>query len=277
MRDYSDWIGRTYSRSEPISERLITQYRATLAGALGPGHVPPGLHWCLVPDVVTPDQMGRDCHPRTGIFLPALPLPRRMWAGGELRFHAPFAPGDLVTRETTIADVSFKQGRSGKLGFVTQRHVYGVDGAERLTERQDIVYREDPSPEQARMPERAEDWPDAVAWHLKTDSTLLFRFSALTFNGHRIHYDYPYATGVEGYEGLVVHGPMQAVWMINLAAHVIGHLPARFTYRGLTPLICDLPVLVEARETGGGLDLRVRRKGDGVATMVGRVEQDILT
>lgn len=267
MTDYSDWIGYGYSRSEPISERLITQYRATLDSTLAEAEVPVGIYWCLVPDVVTPDKLGRDCHPRTGLFLPALPLPRRMWAGGEVTFHGSFAPGDLVTRETVIEDVRFKEGRSGKLGFVTQRHVYSVDGTARVSERQDIVYREDPKPGQAVVPQPAEDWPDATAWRVTPDTTLLFRFSALTFNGHRIHYDHPYATGVEGYDGLVVHGPMQAIWMKNLATHLLGHLPGRFTYRGLAPLICDLPVVVEAREADEGLELRVRREGDGVVTM----------
>ena len=267
MSDYSDWIGWGYARSEPMSERLITQYRATLDGYLARAEVPVGLHWCLMPDAVAPDKLGRDCHPKTGLFLPALPLPRRMWAGGALEFHAPFAPGDLVTRETVIEDVAFKEGRSGKLGFVTQRHTYNVSGEARISERQDIVYREDPKPGEARAPERAEDWPGATAWHITPDPTLLFRFSALTFNGHRIHYDYPYATEVEGYEGLVVHGPMQAVWMMNLATHLTGHLPARFTYRGLSPLICSVPVAIEAREDEDGLSLRVRRETDGVATM----------
>jgi 3-methylfumaryl-CoA hydratase len=190
-----------------------------------------------------------------------------MWAGGELTFHAPFAPGDLVTRETVIEDVAFKEGRSGKLGFVTQRHTYTVSDDMRISERQDIVYREDPKPGEARAPQRAEDWPDATAWQITPDTALLFRFSALTFNGHRIHYDHPYATGVEGYEGLVVHGPMQAVWMMNLATHLMGHLPARFSYRGLSPLICGASVAVEARVSDEGLSLRVRRETDGVATM----------
>ncbi|WP_104018698.1 FAS1-like dehydratase domain-containing protein [Roseovarius nitratireducens] len=270
MDDYSDWIGWGYTRSEPVSERLIAQYRATLAGYLAEAEVPVGLHWCLVPDAVEPDKLGRDCHPKTGLFLPALPLPRRMWAGGELEFHAPFQAEDVVTRETVIEDVAFKQGRSGPLGFVTQRHVYSVEGAPRITERQDIVYREDPKPGQARVPAPAEDWPGSETWHLTPDPTLLFRFSALTFNGHRIHYDHPYATQVEGYEGLVVHGPMQAVWMMNLAVHVANRTVRRFSYRGLSPLICGAAVAIEARETAGGLDLRVRRAADGVATMEAR-------
>ena len=272
MNDYSDWIGWGYTRSEPITDRLTAQFRATLAGYLARADVPVGLHWCLVPDVVEPDRLGRDCHPQTGIFLPALPLPRRMWAGGEVEFHVPFQADDLVTRETVIADVAFKEGRSGRLGFVTQRHTYNVAGEPRLTERQDIVYREDPKPGQARTPDRAEDWPGTTAWHLTPDPTLLFRFSALTFNGHRIHYDHPYATEVEGYEGLVVHGPLQAVWMLNLAVHAANRPVRRFAYRGLSPLICGAPVSIEARDAGGGLELRVRRATDGVATMAARAD-----
>src|SRR6056297_81591 len=272
MNDYSDWIGWGYTRSEPITDRLTAQFRATLAGYLARADVPVGLHWCLVPDVVEPDRLGRDCHPQTGIFLPALPLPRRLWAGGEVEFHVPFQADDLVTRETVIADVAFKEGRSGRLGFVTQRHTYNVAGEPRLTERQDIVYREDPKPGQARTPDRAEDWPGTTAWHLTPDPTLLFRFSALTFNGHRIHYDHPYATQVEGYAGLVVHGPMQAVWMMNLAVQAAKRTVRRVSYRGLSPLICGSEVAIEAREAGGGLDLRVRRVADGVATMEGRAD-----
>ena len=272
MGDYDDWIGWGYDRSEPVTERLIAQFRATLAGTLAAAEVPAGLHWCLAPDVVAPRHLGRDSHPKPGMVLPALPLPRRMWAGGALCFHAPLAPGDMVTRHTVIDDVTFKQGRSGRLGFVTQRHVYSVDGAARITERQDIVYREDPGPGPARAPDRAAEWPGAQAWHVTPDPTLLFRFSALIFNGHRIHYDHPYATQVEGYAGLVVHGPLQAVWMLNLAAHLMGHLPARFSYRGLDPLICNVPVAIEATEAADGLDLRVRRETDGVTTMAARAE-----
>ncbi|MDZ7710749.1 MAG: hypothetical protein U5K36_12335 [Roseovarius sp.] len=146
------------------------------------------------------------------------------------------------------------------------------NGTARLSERQDIVYREDPKPGQTRVPDRAEEWPGAQAWHVTPDPTLLFRFSALTFNGHRIHYDHPYATQVEGYEGLVVHGPMQAVWMMNLAVQSANRTVRRFSYRGRTPLICGTPVAIEAREAGGGLDLRVRRESDGVATMEARAE-----
>ena len=267
MTDPSDWTGRQFHREEAISSRMIAQFRATFPGLIGPGAVPPGFHWTLVPDLAEPSALGRDGHPRTGIFLPALPLPRRMWAGGEVSFLSDFKPEDHVTRDSTIGDIAFKQGGSGRLGFVTVWHDYSAGGVARLRERQDIVYREDPDPAApAPAPRAAEPWPDAQVWTVTPDPVLLFRYSALTFNGHRIHYDHPYATAVEGYAGLVVHGPMQAVWMLNLAAHRLGRLPARFGYRGLAPLICGEAVRIEARETAEGMALRVLNAA-GMATM----------
>ena len=264
--DYSDWIGRKTSRSEVISDRLLTHFRATLAGTLGPGAVPPGLHWALVPDVAEPADLGRDGHPRTGIFVPALPLPRRMWAGGEMAFDGELRPGDVVTRDSTIGDITFKTGASGPLGFVTVNHLWKVGGQTRITERQDLVYREDSKPGPAPTPAATEDWQTDAVWSITPDPVLLFRYSALTFIGHRIHYDLPYAMGVEGYGGLVVHGPLQALWMLNLAATMLGRMPATFRYRGLTPLICGVPVRIEARQQGENIALRVRRP-DGVVTM----------
>lgn len=267
-----DWIGRKSTREEQITPRALAEYRSTFAGLLGPGRVPPGFHWMLVPDLAPPDDLGRDGHPRTGLFLPQLPLPRRMWAGGTLAFSGDLAEGDLVRRDTTIADVKLKSGRTGPLGFVTVRHDWRVGGSLRIAEQQDIVYREDALPgAPAPNPPPAEAWAGAETWHPVTSPTLLFRFSAMTFNGHRIHYDLPYATGVEGYAGLVVHGPMQAVWMLNLAASLLGRLPRRFAYRGLAPLICGQDLAVEARPLSDGYDLRVLTRA-GIATMSGRAE-----
>lgn len=270
MNDYSDWIGRSTVREDTVTPRLLAEYRATLDGALASLETPLGLEFCLAPDICAPSLLGRDGHPRLGQFLPHLPLPRRMWAGGQIDRTGRLAPGDVVTRTSTIEDVTFKTGRSGRLGFVTLRHLYAVAGQTRINERQDIVYRADPAPDAPapKLPQ-AEPWSDAAAWDITTDSTLLFRYSALTFNGHRIHYDAPYAREVEGYAGLVVHGPLQAIWMQNLAASLLGAAPTRFDYRGLAPLICGEPVRVEARSTANGADLRVRRISDNAVTMQG--------
>lgn len=259
--DYQDWIGRTTERQEQITPRLIAQFAATLDGLIVDRQVPLGLFWALVPDMLPKDRLGRDGHPRTGIFLPALPLPRRMWAGGELLLHDDLQPGDQVTRTSTIQKIARKQGVTGPLGFVTLRNRYIVGDKLAIEERQDIVYREDPKPgtsvaTAAAPPDLGEP---RAALELTSDPTLLFRYSALTFNGHRVHYDERYATEVEGYEGLVVHGPLQAILMLNLAARLFGRTPARFSYRGVSPLICGKPVRVEAFDTQDrGLSLRVR-------------------
>lgn len=190
--------------------------------------------------------------------------------GGQITRLAPLAEGNEVTRVSTIEDVSFKTGRSGQLGFVTLRHLYQTQGQTRIDERQDIVYREDPAPgaPAPKLPE-AEAWPNATGWDVTTTLTLLFRYSALTFNGHRIHYDAPYAREVEGHDGLVVHGPMQAIWMQNLAATLMGGAPESFDYRGTAPLICGQPVRVEAAPREPGPALRVRRETDNAMTMQG--------
>lgn len=266
MTDHAAWIGRRTERSEEITERLVANCRAVLGDLAGPLPLPLGLQWCLMPEVASPADLGRDGHPRLGLVLPDLGLPRRMWAGGELQFAAPLVPGDTVTRTSTLTDIAFKTGGSGRLGFVTQTHDWLVDGAVRITERQDVVYREDPTPGAVAVATPAEPWAADRIWTITPDPVLLFRYSALTFNAHRIHYDYPYATGVEGYAGLVVHGPLQAVWMMNLAADLLGRAPARFRYRGLSPLICGGAVVIEARTTGADIDLRVRNAA-GVVTM----------
>ena len=264
----TDWAGRQVTAQEAISDRQLGHFRAVLAGTLAPLAVPPGLHWSLMPDVGLPDQLGRDGHARQGIFVPELGLPRRMWAGGELRFVGPdLTPGDLVTRDSTFDAPTYKTGSSGALAFLAVHHRILSGGTLRIEERQDIVYREDVKPgAPARIPTPGDDWPDATAWPITPGPVLLFRYSALTFNAHRIHYDLPYATGVESYAGLVVHGPLQATWMLNLATKILGHLPRVFAYRGLSPLICGTPVRVEARQAETGLDLRVRRD-DAVVTM----------
>lgn len=268
---YRDWIGRRIRREDVLSPRLIGQFRATLADDLAPSDVPLGLFWALCPDALPPADLGRDGHPRPGLILPRLPLPRRMWAGGEVQTHGALREGDLVQRDSTVEAIRFKTGSTGPLGFVSVRHDYAVAGEVRVSERQDLVYRNDPAPGDVAptYPPATDLGPALATISLRPDPVLLFRYSALTFNGHRIHYDRSYATGVEGYDDLVVHGPLQATLMLNLAAKVLGACPSRFTYRGVSPLTCGLPIHVEAHAAeGGGLALRVRRDG-GPVTMIG--------
>ncbi len=267
--DWQGWIGRETRAIDMVSADLAHRFAATFAGQVADMPIPPCLFWCLCPPVFTPDQLGRDGHPAPGQILPKLPLPRRMWAGGEIRFHGDLAIGDRVMRTSTIERIEEKSGSTGQLWFVAVRHRYAVDSEERIDERHDIVYRADPEKgAPARTPPFAERLDDLLAeLRPETSSTLLFRYSALTFNGHRIHYDHPYATEIEGYDGLVVHGPMQATWMANLAARHLGRTPSRMRYRGLSPLICGEPVVVELAEAGQGhYSARVRIDG-GPATM----------
>ncbi len=269
--DYADWIGRSFAREDAVTPRLIEGARAALGPWLAEAEVPTGLFWMLAPDAVAADALGPDGHVRTGRFLPALPLPRRMWAGGELRLSDDLRPGDRVVRTSVIGKVTGKTGASGPLGFVTLENRYETaEGRPILEERQDIVYRGAavPGAPAPALPPAPDLGAPVMAFTLTPDPVLLFRFSALTFNGHRIHYDFPYATGEEGYAGLVVHGPMQALLMLNLAQRAMGRRPARFSYRGVSPLIAGQEIAVEAHPgREGALDLRVRVAGGAVTMM----------
>ncbi|MBP2839282.1 MaoC family dehydratase N-terminal domain-containing protein [Pseudomonas sp. PNP] len=238
------WLGRKEVCEAVITPQMLDAYRATLSPHLWEenGIAPPGLHWCLAPTTISAymDELGEDGHPRRGGFLPPVLLPRRMWAGGEVQTLAPLPIGEAVRRESTITDIRFKDGRSGKLCFVTVEHELSCKGKVAIRERQDIVYRAAQSDSPAPSAGEPLRHGDRQEW-VETPATLLLRYSAMTFNAHRIHYDLPYATEVEGYKGLVVHGPLQASLLFNLAARHAQRIPARFAYRGLTPLISGQP------------------------------------
>lgn len=269
--DHTAWIGRRLARTDALSARLIGQFRAVLDDALAPGEVPLGLFWALCPDAFLPKDLGRDGHPRPGLVLPRLPLPRRMWAGGALDWRGAFQAGDTVTRDSEVEAITFKAGATGPLVFVSVRHDYSARGACVLSERQDLVYREDPLPGalKASVPMAEDRGPALSSYRILPDTVLLFRYSALTFNGHRIHYDRDYARQVEGHDDLVVHGPLQATWMLNLAAKVLGACPSRFTYRAVSTPTCGQDLTVEAHSgPERAIALRVRRD-DGPVTMTG--------
>jgi 3-methylfumaryl-CoA hydratase len=266
------WIGRTLDRQDVASARLVAEFEATLQPHLSPTEgVPLGFHWCLCPDILPNDRLGTDGHPLLGIFLPETGLPRRMWAGGEINYHGVIRVGDSVKRVSIIEDVVFKDGKSGKLCFVTVRHHYSVNGTFVIDERQDIVYRAESALGGASQAMTLIQGPNG-AMKITPTPTLLFRYSAMTFNGHRIHYDEPYARLVEHYPGLVVHGPMQATLMLNLAAKLLGRPPKRFSYRGVNPLICGQAFYVDTNKNSkGGLDTKVIN-GIGNITMTGIVD-----
>ena len=255
MTDLSAWIGRTRATSDLVTPRLMAEFRATLAPHLAPvadGVTWPALHWCLAPETPAADALGPDGHAAKGGFLPPVPLPRRMWAGGQIETVSDLCVGDLVTRTETVRDVAFKEGRSGRLCFVTVDHVVATERGIALREQQDIVYREAAGAQTGTVATPERDAPEAyaVAWAVPATPTLLFRYSAMTFNGHRFHYDQPYATQVEGYADLVVHGPMQATLLMNLAATLLGHVPRRFRYRGVAPMVANQTFRVCGRLSG---------------------------
>lgn len=217
-----EWIGKTQTVSDIVT---ATPYAALCATLDRPAERPPAgtmlpalWHWLYFLPLCAQSELGPDGHARRGDFLPPVALPRRMWAGSQFQFQQPLRIGDALTRVSTIADVSEKTGRSGPLVFVRVRHEISRSGDPgcALTEYHDIVYRPAASADEVVPPPLAA--PQRAAWEKKwvPDDVLLFRYSALTFNGHRIHYDRRYVTQVEGYPGLVVHGPLIATLLLEL-------------------------------------------------------------
>lgn len=234
---FAHWIGRQTERQDIISDRLIEQFQATFGDHIADQvAVPPGIFWCLSPDALTSDKLGGDGHPKLGIYLPEIPYPRRMWAGGSLRFHGQFERGQTITKQSTISNIAFKSGRSGDLCFVTVSHHYLSNKHVILEEEQNIVYRAEITPVAAASEKTV--LPNTLAsWSVHPDTVMMFRYSALTFNGHRIHYDKDYSMGEERHPGLVVHGPIQATWLLSLATSYLGHLPSEMSYRGTAAYI----------------------------------------
>jgi 3-methylfumaryl-CoA hydratase len=267
------WIGRTQDASDTVTAQLVKGLRATLFQEVGEpktGDVAPfTVHWCLAQPVFPMSQLGTDGHPARGGFLPPVPLPRRMWAGGELEIVDPLRVGDEAKRSSRISDVSVKTGSTGTLCFVAVEHVITTSRGVAMRERHDIVYREMTSGA-AAAPKAPP--PPPVAKHREThvsDPVLLFRYSALTFNGHRIHYDRDYVTKVEGYPGLIFHGPLQAALIVELAAKLLGGKPPKkFTYRGLQPLFEGSEFSVNANDNAGGMELWTAN-AEGQPTMKG--------
>jgi 3-methylfumaryl-CoA hydratase len=255
------WVGRTTEASDIVTAHLVMGLRATLfqeIGAPKPGDAAPWtVHWCLAQPVFPMSQLGPDGHPTRGGFLPPVPLPRRMWAGGELEFLEPLRVGDEMTRSSRISDVTMKTGSTGALCFVSVEHEITTPRGTAIRERQDIVYRDISTAQPSAPAKPAAAAPSAQ--HSEShmaDPVLLFRYSALTFNGHRIHYDRDYVTKVEGYPGLIFHGPMQAAFIVELAAKLHGGAaPKKFVYRGLQPLFEGSKFSVNANETATGMEL----------------------
>jgi len=249
--DPKQWVGRQQHRVDWINPNHLAAWSATLDRddpfPREGDPVPAGFHWTLFTPLTRRSDLGHDGHPRRGGFLPPVLLPRRMWAGSRIQFHRPLRVGERVEQASVVQKVEEKSGRAGALVFVTVRHqVSGIAGLA-VSEEQDIVYREAPKPGASAPPAVLEPAPGG-AWRreIVPDDVLLFRYSALTFNGHRIHYDRRYATTEEGYAGLVVHGPLVATLLLDLLRR---QLPAatveRFRFKGLRPTVDTSPFTVE--------------------------------
>ena len=275
MEDLKAWIGRTETATDLAALSPLEGLAALLYHERPPwpaGEVPPLGHWLYFLPRAVQSQITEDGHPARGGFLPPTPLPRRMWGGGRLTFHAPIPVGATIERRSTIADVSEKTGSTGPMVFVTVRHEVYADGAHVLSEEHDIVYREastspTPPPGPAAAPPACD-----FAWTMQTSIVQLFRFSALTFNGHRIHYDRDYARDVEGYPGLIVHGPYLATLLMD---HFLRRRPGavvtRFEFRARRPVFDLAPFTLCLNDKGAGAELWVAGP-DGETCMTATLE-----
>jgi 3-methylfumaryl-CoA hydratase len=252
------WIGKTEELHDQITAPTMAGYAAMLDRvddlAPQPGDpVPPAGHWMYFLTSAPMSALGPDGHTKRGGFLPPVDLPRRMWAGGRIEFIAPLRIGDAARKLSTIKNVTYKQGNSGQLVFVVVEHqVFGNDGLA-IREEHDIVYRDAADPN--APPQLEKQAPEQAAWTriIEPDPVLLFRYSALTFNGHRIHYDLPYVTEKEGYPGLIVHGPLIATLLMDLCRRQRAETPlASFNYRAMSPVFDTGPFSVNGAPAADG-------------------------
>lgn len=256
LAELQTWVGRTEEAEDWITPQMTRGLRAVLdqdPGEPQPGDpAPSGIHWCLAPPTAPMSALGQDGHPARGGFLPPVPLPRRMWAGGELEFLDRLLVGDRVLRRSRIESVELKQGRSGALCFVAVRHELSTGRGAAIRERHDIVYRQAAPPAAPASATPPAALPEAEASRtVQASPVLLFRYSALTFNGHRIHYDRRYCQEEEHYPGLVVHGPLQATLLLDLVRSLSDGRPLRsFRFRGVHPLFDGAPFSVNGRHSG---------------------------
>jgi len=248
-----EWVGRTEERVDQVSAAPVAALSATLdhndAEPRPGAEIPPLWHWLYFTPLARQSEIGPDGHTQRGGFLPPVPLPRRMWAGGRLEFYHALHVGEEVRRTSRIEDVSGKEGRSGALVFVRVRHEITNAQGIAILEEHDIVFRDNPPRDAPTSQAVAAPGGESFARRIVPDPVLLFRYSALTFNGHRIHYDRSYVTGVEGYPGLIVHGPLIATLLADLLRRERPHVQLRrFAFRAVRPLFDIHPFTVCGRE-----------------------------
>jgi len=250
------WIGRQETREDRVLPIPVAALSATLDRADPPPRdgdaLPPLWHWLYFLTLARASELGEDGHERRGDFLPPVPLPRRMWAGSRFSFRQPLHVGERIRRNSIVADVSVKEGRTGSLVFVLVRHTISGEQGVALTEEHDIVYRSPPAPGEQPPPPRPA--PPDPAWRreIVADAVLLFRYSALTFNAHRIHIERDYAVRHDGYPGLVVHGPLLATLLLDLLRRNSAQVVTSFRFRAVRPLFDTVPFAVCGRVDEAG-------------------------
>ena len=249
VNELKSWIGNDEIAFDEVSQSLEARFRATLdedPGNPQKGEIAStGLHWALAPAVVKSSLLGKDSHPKKGEFLPPVPLPRRMWAGCRTHFLKPLKIGDLVKKRSSVVDINLKDGKSGLLCFVTANYEFFVDDQLMIKEDHDLVYRDYNKEDKTifvknDLPFVKSDYEEKIFAH----PTMLFRYSAITFNGHRIHYDYPYSTEEEGYKDLVFHGPLQATLMLRAAEKYKKAKVKSFSHRGVAPVYANDDLII---------------------------------
>ena len=242
------WIGKIDNVTDYVTPIVEQRYRATLNMDIGNPKdgdpVTSGLHWMLGWNLVKNDELGVDSHPALGEFLPPVPLPRRMWAGSEIKVLKPIRVGDKVIKQSTVADIQVKEGRTGLLCFVTAEYNFLVNDEVTINEKHNIVYRDisksgGGSGYSKDIPEKA-DLSEKIFMH----PTILFRYSAIGFVGHRIHYDHPYTVNEENYPGLIVHGPLQATYLLRAAEKLMGKPVKSFTHKVMAPVFANSEYIV---------------------------------
>jgi 3-methylfumaryl-CoA hydratase len=273
--NWRDWLGRTEMATDEAGAWPVKALAATLdaeARARPGDPLPPLAHWLYFLPLAPASHLAPNGHEKLGDFLPPVPLERRMWAGGRFTFHDALRIGDAMEKRSEILKIEEKETKAGPMTLVTVLHTIRSQRGLALVEEQDIAYLETPK---IYTPPKPLPLPDGLSWQAPqpVDTVLLFRFSALTFNSHRIHYDLAYTAGEEHYPGLLVHGPLQAMLLLRAAeAHNPDKRPAQFSFRGVRPLFhFDALTLAGRERAGGGLDL-FAANGEGLVTMQASVE-----
>jgi 3-methylfumaryl-CoA hydratase len=268
-QDLQQWIGRVEETEDVVSPMPLKLMAATLdrPGAGAPALVPPLWHWLYFLPAASMAEVGADGHPRRGGFLPPVPLPRRMWAGSRIAFHHPLQAGGRIQRQSVIVDVATKHGKSGPLVFVSVQHTVSDDAGVALVEEQNIVYR-DATITEASPPFRPVPAGAQFSRTIRPDPVLLFRYSALTFNSHRIHYDYPYVTQEEGYPDLVVHGPLVATLLIEeVQRRFAGRRIGAFEFKAVSPLFANADFDIAGRIEGNTVHVWSQTPQGGLAML----------